>query len=101
MWDGKYKTTFWEDFSIAEKFGRSAIKDTYHRAFEEWKDNIEYLTELVMVINHKSWYWHEHHNDFLCEFYSDLYYTADAQAYEYLKEHGSEDDREYYWETLD
>lgn len=26
------KTTFWLDFSIADKFGLNAIKDTYNRA---------------------------------------------------------------------
>ena len=31
------KTTFWEDFSIAERFGLSAIRDTFNRAFKEWK----------------------------------------------------------------
>ena len=30
-------TTFWEDFSIAERFGLSAIQDTFNRAFKEWK----------------------------------------------------------------
>lgn len=49
------KTTFWMDFSIADKFGIAAIKDTYDRAFKEWKTNHVYLTELVMVLNHKIW----------------------------------------------
>ena len=31
------KTTFWEDFSIAERFGLSAIQDPFNRAFKEWK----------------------------------------------------------------
>lgn len=31
------KTTFWEDFSIAERFVLSAIQDTFNRAFKEWK----------------------------------------------------------------
>ena len=31
------KTTFWEDFSLAERFGLSAIQDTFNRAFKEWK----------------------------------------------------------------
>jgi hypothetical protein len=30
-------TTFWDDFSIADRFGVKGIKDTYKRAFEEWK----------------------------------------------------------------
>lgn len=28
-------TTFWEDFSIADKYGVSGVKDTYRRAFSE------------------------------------------------------------------
>lgn len=36
------QTTFWQDFSIADKFGISAIEDTYERAFKEWKDNYIY-----------------------------------------------------------
>ena len=46
-------TTFWEDFSIADAFGIEAIKDTFKRAFEEWKTNYKYLTELVIVLNIK------------------------------------------------
>lgn len=41
------QTTFWEDFSIADRFGLSAIQDTFKRAFEEWKNNYKYLTELI------------------------------------------------------
>ena len=47
------KTTFWDDFTIAEAYGESAVKDTYNRAFKEWKTNVEYITEFVMVLNHK------------------------------------------------
>lgn len=43
------QTTFWEDFSAADIFGLSAIQDTFNRAFEEWKGNCKYLTELVVV----------------------------------------------------
>lgn len=32
-------TTFFEDFSIADKFGIDAIKDTYTRVLKEWKSN--------------------------------------------------------------
>lgn len=30
-------TTFWEDFSIADKYSIAGVKDTYKRAFSEWK----------------------------------------------------------------
>lgn len=53
------QTTFWEDFSIADRFGLSAIQDTFKRAFEEWKNNYKYLTELILVLNHKIWQYYE------------------------------------------
>lgn len=43
------QTTFWSDFSIADRFGLSAIRDTFNRAFREWKEDYEYLTELVVA----------------------------------------------------
>lgn len=45
------QTTFWDDFTIADLFGLSAIRNTFNRAFEEWKDNYKYLTELILVLN--------------------------------------------------
>ena len=78
-------TTFWQDFSIAEKFGTSAIRDTFARAFTEWKCDYRYLTELVMVLNHKCWAFYDKRNDELCELYGSLYYTAADYALENLK----------------
>lgn len=36
-------TTFWEDFSIADKYGIAGVKDTYKRAFSEWKDDYKFF----------------------------------------------------------
>lgn len=95
-----YKTTFWTDFTIAEKFGEDAIKETAKICFNEWKTNIEYLTELIMVINHKAWYWHEK-NDKYMELYSNLYYKYDNRAIKYIRKNMSEKDLNYYFLTLD
>lgn len=48
-------TMFWQDFSIADNYGAIGIIDTFNRTFAEWKDDYKYLTELVMVLNHKLW----------------------------------------------
>ena len=48
------KTTFWNDFTIADAFGVDAIKDTFERAFNEWRNNVVYVTELAMVMSWKS-----------------------------------------------
>ena len=78
------KTTFWEDFCIAEHFGVNAIKDTYNRAFEEWKNDYEYLTELVVVLNHKIWRYYGQ-NDVYARLYDSLWKKADAYAVNNLK----------------
>ena len=52
------KTTFFDDFSIADRFGAAAIKDTFKRALNEWKNNYVYITELCMVLNHKCLMWY-------------------------------------------
>ena len=90
------KTTFWEDFSIADRFGITAIKDTYKRAFEGWKSDYIYLTELVMVMNHKIWQWYEVDED-KANLYNDLWEQTDAYACENLKG----DELRYFYETTD
>lgn len=92
----KPKTTFYRDFSIAENFGTDAIRNTYKRAFAAWKDNVEYLTELVMVLNWKIW---EHYetNERYAEVYQGLWKQADNWALDNLKG----DDLMYFLTTTD
>lgn len=78
-------TTFWEDFSIADMFGEAAIRDTYKRAFKEWKSNYKYLTELVMVLNWKLWWHYEKGSRYLSKVYEELWEKADLYAQEHLK----------------
>lgn len=92
------KTTFWMDFSIADKFGTEAIEDTYNRAFEEWKDDVEYFAELVLVLNHKSWVMASRGDDEKGRLYADLYYKANDYGLEHFTE---EEDAEYYFNVLD
>lgn len=70
-------TTFWLDFSVADKFGESAIRDTYKRAFEGWKEDIRYMTALCIVLNHKIWQLYET-NDKLARVYDELWKQTDG-----------------------
>lgn len=89
-------TTFFMDFSIADQFGIDSIKDTYKKAFKDWKNNYEYLTELSMVLNRKCWYFAERNEDY-SRLYADLYYETRDYALDNLK--GKE--LEYYIRTTD
>ena len=92
----KSLTTFYEDFSIADHFGGPAIRDTYCRAFNAWQNNVEYMTELVMVLN---WKIAEHciNNDRLVELYDELWRKAD----EWMYDHFDGEDLQYFMRTTD
>lgn len=81
----KMQTTFVEDFMIADRFGASAVRDTYKRAFKEWKDDYVYLTELVIALNWGMWRAYEMGNHNLQEVYQELWAEADLYAQENLK----------------
>ena len=89
-------TTFWEDFTIAEKFGVDAIQDTYNRAFNEWKTDYKYLTELVLVLNLKLWYYYEKNTDYAL-LYDKLWKECDSYGINNLKG----DELDYFLSTLD
>lgn len=94
----KPKTTFWDDFTIAERFGLTAIHNTFRRSFGEWNTDYIYLTELVMVLNWKVWEWYERDtNSPVATLYQALWEKADAYAGQNLK--GEELD--YFYLTTD
>ena len=95
------KTTFYMDFSLCDIMPNkadaiSAIKDTYKRAFKAWRDNIDYITEFVMVLNHKIWEWYDK-DAVIAKVYNDLWQEADAWCMDNLKG----EDFSYYRRTLD
>ena len=92
------KTTFWSDFSIADMFGTGGVKDTYNRAKEDWQDSIEYMTELAMVLNHKSWQ-HNGKHQTLCSLYADLWCNIEDFIYEHFKD--NEEVISYYQRVTD
>lgn len=79
------KSTFMNDFAIAERFGAQAVKDTFDRAFAEWKDNPTMLAELAVVTNTRCWDTYEKQNDILSGMYSGMYYKCTGYAYDGTK----------------
>ena len=90
-------TTFWEDFSIADAFGKAAVLDTYKRAFEGWHENYKYMTELVMVLNHKIWQHYELGHAALASIYDDLWRGLD----EWCWANFTKEQQNYYWKITD
>ena len=82
------KTTYYTDFSIAENFGTKAILETYEKAKKElsqnYMANYKELTELVMVLNWKTWE-HYKRNEKYTKLYNTLWEQLDNIAIENLK----------------
>ena len=89
-------TTFYTDFSIADKFGVEAIKDTYNRSFASWQHDHKYITELSLVLNWKIWRWYEV-NDEYAKLYDRLWKQLDEWCMDTLKN----EELEYYYKTTD
>lgn len=90
-------TTFYEDFSIAEIFGTEAVVDTCRRCVKEWKNNVKYFTELVLIVNWKSWHHYKEGNEEYTELYSELYH----QVYRIAIETFTGEELDYFMETID
>ena len=81
-------TTFDSDFAIADCFGEDAIKSTFKNCFRYAKLNHKYLTELVIVLNHRLWYHYRAGGQVhyaIAKLYDSLWREADSYACEHLK----------------
>lgn len=78
--DYERKTTYTSDFSIAEWCvpieGMSAIADTLKNALNNWRDNIEWFAEILLVINLKSLEHSARGNNEYGKMYSELFYMV-------------------------
>jgi len=79
-------TTSFQDFSIAEKFGVKAVKDTYKSLVDFCKVDYKYLTELEIVTNKKCWKKYYDGETELSQIYADMYYEVRDLFYELFGE---------------
>lgn len=92
----KPKTTFWSDYWIAAHYGAEAVKDTYRRAFDGWKADHEYLTEMALVLNHIGWALWDSKRELATVFF-ELGSTLD----EWCRANFTKEQKEYYWRITD
>lgn len=95
---GGYKpqTTFFKDLSIAECFSANAVKETYKDVINHWGDDIVYMTEFTMCLNHKIWQLYKV-DEPMAKLYNELWY----KACNYVVKHFKGEDLAYYYEITD
>lgn len=94
-------TTLWEQFEEEEHKGMGEVDELVESSFERYKNDIVCLTELIMIINHKSWYWYKQGNNKAARFYSELYHEFDERAINYIEANLDDKAMSYYFKTLD
>ena len=89
---------YWQRFSIADSYGKNEIQKVYSEIFKEAKTDYKFLTELVMVLNHKSWEHSQYQgNSSISKLYSDLFYETKEYAEDVL----SGIELSYFLDTID
>ena len=96
MLNYNFESTFYEEFCVAEEYGADGIREHYDLVFNQWKDNLKFLTELVLVLNLKIFLWYGV-DDTIGKTYDQLWKETDGYALDTLKG----DDLHYYLHTLD
>lgn len=115
MGDFRPKYTFYNDFSIAEfceiyMRDRNAVKKTYNEVIKSWGKNIKAVTEIAMVLNHKSWAFYQgvdskylgcsdENKNYLAQLYCELY--EDCVAYIEKTYKGNDEALSYYYSVTD
>jgi len=105
--DYKRKTTYTSDFSVAEWCvpieGMSAIADTLKNALNNWRDDIEFFAEILLVINLKSWEHAARHNNEYGKMYSELFYMVQSLYFGWFDESNKQHEKamEYYYNYVD
>lgn len=105
--DYKRITTYTSDFSIAEwcvpAEGMNAIASTLRNALTNWRDDIKFFAEIIMVLCMKS---NEHGvrgNREYCCMYADLYIEAKCLYFDWFDKDNKQHDKamQYYFDYVD
>jgi len=105
--DYKRITTYTSDFSIAEWCvpvdGMNAIADTLKNALDNWRDNVEWFAEIILVVNLKSWEHAARGNNEYGKMYSELFYMVQALYFDWFDGDNKQHDKamEYYYDYID
>ena len=105
--DYERKTTYTSDFSIAEWCvpvdGMTAIASTLRNALTNWRDNVEWFAEIILVINMKSWEHAARGNNEYGKMYSELFYMVQALYFDWFDKDNKQHDKAmtYYYDYVD
>ena len=96
--DWRPTTLYWQRFSIAERYGKEELLRVYHEIFNESKNDYKLITELVMILNHKSW---EHCENLMNSDFCSLYANLFREVRNYAEATLEGDELQYFLDVTD
>jgi len=95
------KNKFWQELKEGEMRPTFNIKDWAKNLYEQIQDDVQAMATFVTVLNHRCWYWYENGIQDVSQIYSDLYYKYNELEWDWLEAHGTEEEKHWYFKTLD
>lgn len=90
-------STFAGDFAIADVYGLDAIRDTFNRSFNNYKEDIYMMTEMCLVLNWAIWRYFELNQLGISKLYNELWQKCDA----WCMEHFTGDELQFFLSVTD
>lgn len=91
------KLKFW----ILSGLNEDYLEEWATQTYENYCDDVQAMAAFVTVLNHKCWCWYNEGNEELSKIYSDLYYKYNDLEWDWLEAHGTEEEKHWYFDTLD
>jgi len=81
----------------------SAIASTLRNALKNWRDNVEWFVEILIVANLKSWEHAARGNNEYVKMYSDLYYMVRELYFDWFDKDNKQHEKavQYYYDYVD
>ena len=86
--DSEPVESFWRIYSIADQIGLKGVNALVRRSLDDWEDDCEHLTAMVIVLDRKLWQWSGRAEmDQGVQTFADLYMSLYEQAKNYALTH--------------
>lgn len=95
------KDKFWSQTVAGELKTTFNINNWAENLYEQIQDDVEAMAAFVTVLNHKCWFWYENGFEEISKIYSNLYYKYNEIEWDWLEAHGTEEEKIWYFRTLD
>lgn len=100
---GESFETFKMQFTVGTLLAEetNTIEQWAEQNYEIIKNDVVKVAALVTVLNHRCWDLYHDGDEEHSMLYSDLYYKYDKKAWDWLEANGTQEEKDWYFHTMD